>query len=74
VFERAPGLHMRGAGVGLNPNGTAALRAIDPELAERVAATSLKRLTVLVEDMKVRPQSQGTGLTAFDCAAGIAFL
>lgn len=54
VFERAPGLQQRGAGVALHPNGSKALRAIDPEIAARVAATSLVECVVATLGPDVR--------------------
>lgn len=50
VCERAPGLYKRGAGLALHPNGTAALRYIDPDVAERLAATSIERAIISVEE------------------------
>ncbi|GBF90246.1 hypothetical protein Rsub_03379 [Raphidocelis subcapitata] len=58
VFERASGLHKRGAGVAIAPNGTAALRAIDPPLADKILATSLERNLVVVEDAQGREMSR----------------
>jgi 2-polyprenyl-6-methoxyphenol hydroxylase-like FAD-dependent oxidoreductase len=59
VFERAWGLRECGAGVAIHPNGTAALRAIDPQVCDTLFASSLASTTVAVENAEVRPGAAG---------------